>query len=76
MLKLVLFFGIIFIGFVAYTGIDITKEYETVSHIRDDTLNKVVDPLTKTVLSGAANSHLDEIVNGAVNKLKDVGGNQ
>ena len=76
MLKLVLFLGIIFVGFVAYTGIDITKEYETVSHIRDDALTKVVDPLSKTVLSGAANSNLDEIINGAVNKLKDAGGNQ
>ena len=76
MLKLVLFLGIIFIGFIAYTGIDVTKEYQAVSEIRDDALNKVVDPLTKTVLNGAANSHLDEIVNGAVNKLKDVGGNQ
>ena len=76
MLKLVLFLGIIFIGFIAYTGIDVTKEYQAVSKIRDDAINKVVDPLTKTVLSGAANSHLDEIVNGAVNKLKDAGGNQ
>ena len=76
MLKLVLFLGIIFVGFVAYTGIDITKEYEAVSHIRDDALNKVIDPLSKTVLKEAANSNLDEIVNGAVNKLKDAGWNQ
>ena len=75
MLKLVLFLGIVFIGFVAYTGIDVTQEYQAVSEIRDDALN-IVDPLTKTVLSGAANSNLDEIVNGAVNKLKDMGGNQ
>ena len=76
MLKLVLFLGIIFIGFVAYTGIDVTQEYQAVSEIRDDALTKVVDPLTKTVLSGAANSNLDEIVNGAITKLKDAGGNQ
>ena len=76
MLKLVLFLGIIFIGFIAYTGIDITKEYEAVSHIRDDTLSKVVDPLSKKVLKEAADSNLDEIVNGAINKLKDTGGNQ
>ena len=74
LLKLVLFLGIIFVGFVAYTGIDITKEYEAVSELRDDALNKVIDPLSKTVLKEAADSNLDEIVNGAVNKLKDKGG--
>ena len=76
MLKLVLFLGIVFIGFVAYTGIDVTQEYQAVSEIRDDALSKVVDPLTKTILSGVANSNLDEIVNGAITKLKDAGGNQ
>lgn len=63
-------------GFIAYTGIDISKEYEVVSHIRDDALNKVVDPLSKNVLKGAADSNFDKIVNGAINKLKDSGGNK
>jgi len=76
LIKLVLFLGIVFVGFVAYTGIDVTQEYQAVSEIRDNALTKVVDPLTKTVLNGAANSNLDEIINGAVNKLKDAGGNQ
>ena len=74
MLKLVLFLGIIFIGFVAYSGIDITKEYEAVSEIRDNALTKVVDPLTKKVLKEAAESNLDEIINDAVNKFKNSGG--
>ena len=76
MLKLVLFLGIVFIGFVAYTGIDISKEYEAVSHVRNDALNKVVDPISKKVLTETANSNFDEFVNNAVNKLKDAGGNQ
>ena len=76
LLKLVLFLGIVLVGFVAYTGIDVTREYQAVSEIRDNALTKVVDPLSKTVLSGAANSNLDEIVNGALNKLKDAGGNR
>jgi len=75
-IKLVLFLGIVFVGFVAYTGIDVTQEYQAVSEIRDNALTKVVDPLTKTVLSGAANSNLDQIINSAVNKLKIAGGNQ
>ena len=75
MLKLVLFLGIIFVGFIAYTGIDITKEYEAISEIRNNALNKVVDPLSKTVLKETAESNLDEIVNDAVNKFKKSGGN-
>ena len=75
MLKLVLFLGIIFIGFVAYAGIDITKEYEAASEIRDNALNKVIDPLSKTVLKEAADSNFDEIVNGAIDKFKNAGGN-
>ena len=76
MLKLVLFLGILFVGFIAYTGIDISKEYEAVSDIRNDALNKVVDPISKKVLTEAANSNFDEFVNNAVNKLKDTVGNQ
>jgi len=59
---------------VAYSGIDITKEYEAVSEIRDNALTKVVDPLTKKVLKEAAESNLDEIINDAVNKFKNSGG--
>ncbi len=76
MLKLVLFLGVVIIGFVAYTGIDVTKEYEAVSNIRDDAFNKVVDPLSKKILSEAANSNLDEILNKAVDGLKENGGAQ
>ena len=74
MLKLALFLGVVIIGFVAYTGIDVTKEYEAVSNIRDDAFNKVVDPLSKKILSEAADSNLDEILNKAVDGLKDNGG--
>ncbi len=76
MLKLVLFLGVVIIGFVAYTGIDVTKEYEAVSNIRDDAFNKVVDPLSKKILSEAANSNLDEILNKAVDGLNKNGGAQ
>jgi len=75
LLKLVLFLGIIFVIFIAYTGIDVTKEYEAFSEIRNNALDKVVDPLSKTVLKEAAESNLDEIVNGAVKKFQKSGGN-
>jgi hypothetical protein len=76
MLKIALFLGVVIIGFVAYTGIDVTKEYEAVSNIRDDAFNKVVDPLSKKILSEAANSNLDEILNKAVDGLNKNGGAQ
>jgi len=74
MLKLALFLSFIIIGFVAYTGIDISNEYEAISEIRNDALNDVIDPLSKKILTEAANSNLDEILNKAVNGLKNNGG--
>jgi len=76
MIKLALFLSIVIIGFVAYTGIDISNEYEAISEIRNDAFNEVIDPLTKKILTEAANSNLDEIVNEAVSNMKDNGGAQ
>ena len=76
MIKLALFLSIVIIGFVAYTGIDISSEYEAISEIRNDAFNEVIDPLTKKILTEAANSNLDEIVNEAVSNMKDNGGAQ
>ena len=74
MLKIAIFLSIVIVGFIAYTGIDVTKEYDAVSNIRDDAFNKVVDPLSKKLLTEAANSNLDKIVNDAVSNLRDSGG--
>ena len=76
MIKLVLFLSIVTIGFVAYTGIDISNEYESISEIRNDAFNDVIDPLTKKILSEAANSNLDEIVNDVIGNLNNNGGSQ
>jgi len=74
MLKLALFLSIGIIGFIAYTGIDISNEYEAISEIRNDAFNDVIDPLSKKLLTEAANSNLDKIVNDAVSNLRDSGG--
>jgi len=76
MLKLALFLSIGIIGFIAYTGIDISNEYEAISEIRNDALNDVIDPLSKKILTEAANSNLDEILNKVVDNLKNNGGSQ
>ena len=70
MLKSALFLSIVIIGFVAYTGIDITEEYEAISDIRNNALNDVFDPLSKKVLVEAANSNLDDYINNAVNNIQ------
>ncbi len=76
MLKLALFLSIGIIGFIAYTGIDISNEYEAISEIRNDALNDVIDPLSKKILTEAANSNLDEIVNDVIGNLNKNGGSQ
>ena len=76
MLKLALFLSIGIIGFIAYTGIDISNEYEAISEIRNDAFNDVIDPLSKKVLTEAANSNLDEIVNDVIGNLNKNGGSQ
>ena len=76
MLKLALFLSIGILGFIAYTGIDISNEYEAISEIRNDALNDVIDPLSKKILTEAANSNLDEILNKAVDNLSKNGGSQ
>ena len=70
MMKLVLFLGVILFAFVAYTGIDITKEYEAISDIRNNALNDVIDPLSKKILVEAANSNLDDYIKNAVNTIQ------
>ncbi len=76
MLKLALFLSIGIIGFIAYTGIDISNEYEAISEIRNDAFNDVIDPLSKKILTEAANSNLDEIVNDVIGNLNKNGGSQ
>jgi len=56
------------IAYVAYTGIDITQEYEAISDIRNKALNGVVDPLAKDTLKQASQSNLKEILENSIEK--------
>ena len=60
MLKYAFLIAILVIGYVAYTGIDITQEYDAMTEIRDKLLDGVVDPLTKDILKQASKSNLKE----------------
>ena len=62
MLKYAFLFSFVIISYVAYTGIDVTKEYDSITEIRDIALDNVIDPLAKKVLQQASESNLDKIV--------------
>ena len=66
MLKLVLLFAFLVIGYVAYTGVDVSNEYDAVSKVRNVALDEVVDPVAKKVLKQVSESELDKTIESAV----------
>jgi len=70
-----IFLILIVIGFVAFTGIDVTSEYEAISNLRTQFFDELVDPLTKKALKHASESNLNEVVEEAFAKYGD-GGNE
>ncbi len=68
MLKFVVLIVVLVIGYVAYTGIDVTDEYDSISHVRNVALDDVFDPLVKKVLKQASESDLDKIVESSIEK--------
>ncbi len=67
MLKII-FLIVIVIGFVAYTGIDVTSEYGTISKIRTQIFDDIIDPIVKKVLKQASESNLDKIIDSTISK--------
>ncbi len=60
MLKII-FLIVIVIGFIAYTGIDVTSEYKIISKIRIQIFENIIDPLVKKVLKQASEVNLELI---------------
>ena len=56
------FLILLVIGFVAYTGIDVTSEYDTISNVRSQIFDNFIDPLVKKTLKSASESNLDKVV--------------
>ncbi len=71
MLKII-FLIVIVIGFIAYTGIDVTSEYEIISKVRIQIFENIIDPLVKKVLMFASTSNLDETINESITKYGDI----
>ncbi len=70
MLKII-FLIVIVIGFIAYTGIDVTSEYEIISKVRIQIFENIIDPLVKKVLKQASESNLDLIIDSTITKYGD-----
>ena len=63
MLKII-FLIVIVISFIAYTGINVTSEYDAISKIRNQAFENIIDPLVKIILKQVSDFNLDEIVDG------------
>ena len=72
MLKLAFLIVVAVIGYIAYTGIDVTSEYDDISKIRNQVFENVIDPLAKKVLEHSSESNLDEIIDSTITKYGDV----
>jgi len=68
LLKYAILIAVVVIGYIAYTGIDVTEEYDSISEIRNTVLDDVFDPLAKKVLKQASESELDQIVESSIAK--------
>jgi len=68
MLKYAILIAIVIVGYIAYTGIDVTEEYDSISEIRNTVLDDVFDPLAKKVLKQASESELNQIVESSIAK--------
>ena len=68
MLKYAILIAVAVIGYIAYTGTDVTEEYDAISEIRNIALDDVVDPLTKDILKQASESNLGEILENSIEK--------
>ena len=70
MLKLVLLFAFLVIGYIAYTGVDVSSEYDAVTKVRNVALDEVIDPVTKKVLKQVSESDLDQVIESSVEQIK------
>jgi len=66
MFKYVILIVVLVIGYIAYTGVDVTEEYDSISEIRNTVLDDVFDPLAKNVLAKVSESNLDEAITNTV----------
>ena len=59
------------LGYVAFTGTDVTDEYDALSSARDQVLDKGLDPLAKKALIQVSESQLDVLLEETLKKFGD-----
>jgi len=70
LLKYAFLIALVVIGYIAYTGTDVTEEYDAITEIRDIVFGDVVDPLTKDILKQASESNIEEILESSIEKFR------
>jgi len=68
LLKYAFLIAFLVIGYIAFTGTDVTEEYDAITEIRDIAFGDVVDPLTKDILKQASESNMGEIIENSIEK--------
>ena len=68
MLKYAILIAVVVIGYITFTGIDVTEEYDAITEIRDIAFEHVVDPLAKDILKQASESNIEEIIENSIEK--------
>ena len=71
MFKLVFFVMALVVVYIAYTGIDVSSEYDAVTKVRNVALDEVVDPVTKKVLKQVSESDLDKLVDSSLEQYQN-----
>lgn len=71
MLKVVFFVAALVVVYIAYTGVDVSSEYDAVTKVRDVALDEVVDPVTKKVLKQVSESELDKLVDSSLTQYQN-----
>jgi len=68
LLKYAFLIALVVIGYIVFTGTDVTEEYDAITEIRDIVFSDVVDPLTKDILKQASESNIEEIIENSIEK--------
>ncbi len=68
MLKYAILIAVVVIGYIAFTGADVTEEYDAITEIRDIAFEHVVDPLAKDILKQASESNIEEVIENSIEK--------
>jgi len=71
MFRYIVLIAIIVIGYVAYTGEDVTEEYDAISEIRTIAWNNVIDPFAKDILKKVSESNLDDVIKNSIQNYGD-----